>query len=86
GERLEAIAAEHRDAKSMLQEWSQAEGHGTPFYKDISRKGPDHAPVFTVEVVAGKLKPERATGTSKREAQGAAASALLAREGVAIEP
>lgn len=82
GERFDAIADQHRDAKTAFQEWAQAEGHGTPSYKDVARKGPDHAPVFTVEVRAGKLAPERGQGTSKRDAQTAAALKVLKREGV----
>lgn len=82
GERFDAIAAEHRDPKTSLQEWAQAEGHGTPSYSDVARKGPDHAPRFTVEVRAGKLEPGRGEGSSKRDAQAAAAHAVLLREGV----
>ena len=79
---FDAIADAFRDPKTSLQEWAQAEGHGTPSYVDLERRGPDHAPVFTVEVRAGQLKPERADGTSKREAQSEAALKVLKREGV----
>ena len=82
GERLEDIAAGHRDPKTSLQEWAQAEGHGTPSYVDVRRKGPDHAPRFTVEVRAGKLEPEQGEGPSKRDAQADAALTILKREGV----
>jgi ribonuclease-3 len=82
GERFDAIAAEHRDPKTALQEWAQAHGHGTPTYKDIDRDGPDHAPCFTVEVQLKNLAAERAQGTSKREAQASAALLLLKREGI----
>ena len=82
GERFDAIAAEHLDAKTAFQEWAQANGHGTPSYVDIDRKGPDHAPRFTVEVRAGKLKPEQAEGSSKRDAQTEAARLVLIREKV----
>jgi ribonuclease-3 len=82
GERFDEIAAQHRDAKTELQEWAQSAGHGTPSYADIARSGPDHAPEFTVEVRVGKLKPEQAKGCSKRDAQTGAALLLLQREGV----
>ncbi|MEM9838300.1 MAG: ribonuclease III [Pseudomonadota bacterium] len=82
GERFDDIADQHRDPKTALQEWAQAEGHGTPIYKDVGRTGLDHAPVFTVEVRAGKLSAERGQGTSKREAHAEAASKLLRRERV----
>jgi ribonuclease-3 len=82
GERFDGIAAEHRDAKTELQEWAQSAGHGTPSYVDVDRTGPDHAPEFTVEVRVGKLKPEQAKGCSKRDAQTEAALILLRRERV----
>ena len=82
GERFDAIAGQHKDPKTELQEWAQAKGHGTPSYRDVARQGPDHAPIFTVEVKAGKLTPEQGEGTSKRDAHAAAALKLLKREGV----
>ncbi len=82
GARFEELAAEHREAKTALQEWAQDRGHGTPRYADIDRSGPDHSPVFTVEVEAGKLDPTRASGPSKRAAQTEAARLMLVREGV----
>ncbi len=70
------------DAKSALQEWAQGQGLALPEYAEISRKGPDHAPKFTSEVrIAGK-QPARGEGSSKRDAEQAAAAALMAREGV----
>ncbi|WOI54258.1 ribonuclease III [Parvularcula sp. LCG005] len=82
GERFDDLSADHRDAKTALQEWAQEFGHGTPIYKDIARDGPDHAPVFTVSVSVHDLEPERAKGTNKRDAQMKAAEAMLRREGV----
>jgi ribonuclease-3 len=46
------------------------------------REGPDHDPVFTVSVVVGKFAAAQGRGRSKREAEQAAATALLVREGV----
>jgi ribonuclease III len=70
------------DAKSALQEWAQGQGLALPQYKEVLRKGPDHAPRFTSEVrIAGK-PPARGEGASKRSAEQAAALALLEREGV----
>jgi ribonuclease-3 len=70
------------DAKSALQEWAQGRGLALPEYVEIARKGPDHAPLFTSEVRIAGLRPARGEGASKRAAEQAAASALLAREGV----
>jgi len=82
GAHFDEIADQHRDAKTAFQEWAQAEGHGTPSYRDVDRAGPDHAPVFTIEVRAGSLAPAQASGTSKRDAQSAAAREILVREKV----
>ncbi len=70
------------DAKSALQEWAQGQGLALPQYVEIAREGPDHAPQFTAEVRITGRKPARGTGNSKRIAEQAAATALLAREGV----
>jgi ribonuclease-3 len=70
------------DAKSMLQEWAQGLGLPLPRYVEIERKGPDHAPVFTTEVSIDGKRPARGSGANKRAAEQAAASAMLAREGV----
>ena len=70
------------DPKSALQEWSQGRGLELPVYVEVARKGPDHAPRFTSEVRISGVAPARGEGASKRAAEQAAASALLAREGV----
>ena len=70
------------DPKSALQEWAQGQGKALPVYVEMSREGPDHAPRFTTEVRISGLKPIRGIGTNKRAAEQAAATALLAREGV----
>ncbi|MBA2125261.1 ribonuclease III [Hyphomicrobium methylovorum] len=70
------------DAKSALQEWAQGQGLALPKYTVISRKGPDHAPRFTAEVVIAGREPARGEGASKRIAEQAAATVLLTREGV----
>jgi ribonuclease III len=70
------------EAKSLLQEWVQGQGLELPAYVEIDRQGPDHAPTFTAEVRIKGRKPARGEGASKRAAEQAAATALLAREGV----
>ena len=62
--------------KSALQEWAAAHNRRTPEYTVTDRSGPGHAPRFTVQVAVGKLEAS-ATGTSKQEAETAAAKALL---------
>jgi len=66
--------------KSELQEWAAAEGRPPPAYRLVDRAGPDHAPLFTVEVAVEGGAPERAVGGSRQAAEKAAALALLLRE------
>jgi ribonuclease-3 len=80
--RAECAAAARRDAKTELQEWTHRTLQATPSYAIVDRAGPDHDPVFTVRVAIGALEPAHATGRSKREAEQAAATSLLRREGV----
>ena len=70
------------DAKSALQEWAQGQGLALPEYVEVARHGPDHAPRFTAEVRIAGRKPARGEGANKRAAEQAAATELLAREGV----
>jgi len=70
------------DAKSLLQEWAQGRGLPLPRYLEVAREGPDHAPHFTAEVQIEGIAPERGQGANKREAEQAAALAVLLREGV----
>jgi len=83
-EEVERILAEEsdRDAKSMLQEWSQAEYGITPRYRTVSEEGPDHAKSFTVEVRVGDRVVGRGEGLSKQAAAQAAASDALKRSNV----
>ena len=80
GPRSRLATAARRDAKTTLQEWAHQAHAATPIYAVDNRSGPDHDPVFTVSVTVGGLKPAVADGRSKREAEQAAAAALLRRE------
>ncbi len=71
-----------RDAKTALQEWSQSEGHGTPTYEIVGKRGPDHEPRFAVEVRMSTLASGHGEGGARRDAEQAAAAAVLIREGV----
>ena len=82
GVKLEGSPVEAADAKSSLQEWAQGQGLDLPHYEEVAREGPDHAPRFTAEVRIKGKKPARGEGASKRAAEQAAATVLLAREGV----
>ncbi len=81
GPRVAQVEEDARDAKTALQEWAQARGQVPPVYSELSRSGPDHAPVFTVEARMQSGEAARAEARSKRQAEQAAARALLARLG-----
>ena len=67
------------DAKSRLQQVTQARFEQTPTYSMVDHSGPGHAPMFVVEVRAGPEVIARGSGHSKRAAQQAAAHAALQR-------
>jgi ribonuclease-3 len=79
GSRITRVEADARDAKTALQEWAQARGLLPPDYVETARSGPDHAPVFTISAQLSTGEHAHATAGSKREAQQAAAKALLAQ-------
>lgn len=79
GDRIAGVQADARDAKTALQEWAQARGLPPPVYLEQGRTGPDHQPVFTVEVRLENGALERAAAGTKRQAEQAAAKALLLR-------
>lgn len=68
--------------KSALQEWALGQGRPLPTYRIIERTGSDHAPTFTVEASVAGIPPLTAQGRSRQDAEKAAATALLQREGV----
>jgi ribonuclease-3 len=84
-QRMRAPTRPLRDAKTILQEWAQAQGLPTPAYKEVERKGPDHDPEFRVTVQLPDHEPAEGLGRSKRAAEQAAAAAMLTREGVKSE-
>ena len=75
---LDASGAPPTDPKTALQEWAQARGLKLPAYREVSREGPDHAPLFVVEVAVTGFAPARGEGASKRAAEQAAARTLMA--------
>jgi ribonuclease III len=52
---------------------------GPPSYVEVGRSGPDHAPLFRVEVRLESGEAEAAEAGSKRMAEMAAARGLLGR-------
>lgn len=79
GVRVTQVEVDARDAKTSLQEWAQARGFQPPKYEQIARTGPDHAPMFTIAARLENGEEEQAQANSKRQAEQAAAKALLNR-------
>lgn len=71
-----------KDAKTALQELAQGRGLSLPVYRELARTGPDHAPMFTIEVSVENLGTAVAKEASKRTAEHNAAKALLEQLGV----
>jgi ribonuclease III len=70
------------DFKTKLQEQVQASHRITPTYHLISTNGPDHCREFVIEVRVQENTLAQASGTSKKEAEQAAArEALLMLDG-----
>jgi len=76
---LERILSESldQDARSILQEWSQATHNETPTYRTVEETGPEHEREFMVEVLIGEQVVGCGVGRSKRSAAQAAARAAL---------
>ncbi len=77
GARVATVQDDARDAKTALQEWAQGRGLIPPDYVETARSGPDHAPQFTIEARLSNGASATATAGSKRQAEQAAARALL---------
>ena len=74
---IASVEEDAKDAKTTLQEWAQGRGMAPPSYTEVERSGPDHAPVFTIEARLATGETARATAGNKRQAEQAAARALL---------
>ena len=65
------------DSKSRLQQLVQARWQAIPSYRTVAAEGPDHAKVFTVEVLVGQRTLGHGQGRSKKEAESKAAQQAL---------
>lgn len=66
------------NAKGRLQEVVQEHKIDQPLYETVAEEGPDHARVFTIDVVVNGHRIGSGSGRSKREAQQIAAREALA--------
>ena len=77
--RVGALERAPKHPKSALQEWAAANNRRPPVYELVGRSGPHHAPKFVVTVAIKDVGEARAEGTTKQDAETAAAEALLAQ-------
>ena len=77
GDFLDKSSITKIDAKTQLQEHSLKKYKMLPLYKINKQSGPQHSPVFKVEVQIKSSKKYFASGTSKKDAQQNAAQKLL---------
>ena len=75
-EHILQVHSDH-DAKSLLQEYTQAEVQQMPQYHTVAENGPDHAKEFTIKVSVSGRVIGRGQGRTKQAAEQAAAQAAL---------
>lgn len=75
--RMDAMKAPPQHPKTALQEWAQGLGLPLPVYKIVEQSGPDHAPVFIVELSVKGFDSVRSEGRTRQAAERAAAAAFM---------
>jgi ribonuclease-3 len=73
------LATETVDFKTQVQETCHRLGHPPPRYQVVAIDGPDHARVYTCEILVDGEPLGRGTGSSKKIAEQECARAALAR-------
>lgn len=63
--------------KTAVQEWAQAKGLPLPQYEITGQSGPDHAPIFEVQLIVRGHSPIVGNGRSRAEAEKNAATSFL---------
>jgi ribonuclease-3 len=66
-----------RNWKALLQDYSQKKYQCTPSYYVLKESGPDHSKIFEVSVHINQKEISKGIGSSKKEAQQAAAANAL---------
>ena len=79
---LAQAPADLKDAKTFVQEWALARALPLPQYVVTDRSGLEHAPIFTISLKVGTYDNSVGKGASKQQAEMAAASAFIGREGL----
>lgn len=75
--RVQGSESARKHPKAELQDWALARNLGLPVYASVGESGPDHLPSHTVSVRVGAIE-RTGTAPTKREAETAAARALIA--------
>lgn len=79
GDRFDTMLKPPQHPKTGVQEWAQARNLPLPRYDIKSQTGPDHAPIFEIELTVQGHEPVMAVGKSRQDAEKAAAQAFLDR-------
>lgn len=69
GDRFDEMKKPPQHPKTRLQEWAQGKNLPLPDYKIVEQSGPDHAPIFKVEVRVQGYNPVTAEGRSRQDAE-----------------
>lgn len=80
-----ARSGHQENFKSVLQQHAQQAGAGTPSYRVLDEKGPDHAKCFKVCVELNGRRFDATWGQSKKQAEQLAALAALRALGVVVD-
>jgi len=73
----DVVSQSAKDPKTNLQELAMARSRHLPIYTVLERSGPDHQPLFVIEVNVEGVGAAKGTGKSKRDAERFAAQHLL---------
>ncbi len=76
-DRFDTMKTPPQHPKTAVQEWAQSKNLPLPKYKIVDQSGPDHAPIFDVELCVDGYAPVKAQATSRQEAEKLAAAAFL---------
>lgn len=80
-DKFHAMKTPPQHPKTSLQEWAQGKGLPLPVYKIVAQHGPDHAPVFDIELTVKGFKPVLAQGRTRQDAEKNAARAFFEQNG-----
>jgi ribonuclease-3 len=80
GDRLEVMKTPPQHPKTTLQEWAQSEGLPLPIYTIKDQHGPDHAPIFDIELKVQGYDPLIAQGRSRQVAEKQAAADFITNQ------